>query len=224
VSARRHRSWWIKLYRCTVWYRSRNAPLAKALQYQGSFVDAKLRIWVRSHTEWKTSFLFRSSASPVADRYSTLIIVLPLLMVRFSISSVVILIGSILGNQLVNAAFSIYDESSVLDVSLGDACIAALTASVDCTPYVQQFQQLSYRGDLDLALTDSICTSDCLSSLKSWFDSVSLSCVGKSVSGGIPTRYGGYMWAGYNETCVKDPRPPRAYCNSTSAIISTFRL
>ncbi|KAH8706873.1 hypothetical protein GQ44DRAFT_753038 [Phaeosphaeriaceae sp. PMI808] len=134
-------------------------------------------------------------------------------MVRFGISTAVVLIGFIPGTQLVNAEFTIYDNSTLLDATLGDECRAALTASINCVPYVQTFQQLSYRGDLDVALTDSICTQDCLSSLKAWFDTVSAKCVGKSVSEGIPTRYGGYIWAGYNETCIKDPRPPRAYCN-----------
>jgi hypothetical protein len=131
-------------------------------------------------------------------------------------ASLIVLVGLISGNQFVDATFSIYDASTLLDNTLGEDCIAALTAEIDCTPYVQTFQQLSYRGDLDVDLTNAICTSDCLSSLKSWFDTVSTKCVGKSVSGGIPTRYGGYMYQGYNETCIKDPRPPRAYCNSKS--------
>ncbi|KAF2820810.1 hypothetical protein CC86DRAFT_360066 [Ophiobolus disseminans] len=137
-------------------------------------------------------------------------------MVRLT-GSTVILVGLIQGSRLVNAQFTIYDSSTLIDDSLGEDCRAALTATFDCSPVVQTFQELSYRGDLDVALTDSICTQDCLSSLKSWFDSVAVKCAGKSVSEGVPTRYGGYMWAGYNETCVKDPRPPRAYCNNVIA-------
>jgi hypothetical protein len=118
-----------------------------------------------------------------------------------------------LGTSVVDAQFTVYDPSS-LDVTLGNGCIKALGATIDCSPFVETFQRLSYRTDLDVALTDSICTAGCLTSLKTYFDTVSVQCSGKTVSGGTPTRYGGYMWQGYNETCVKDPRPPRAYCNS----------
>lgn len=145
-------------------------------------------------------------------------------MVRLTRSTVVILFGLIPGSHFVNAQFTIYDNSTLIDDTLGEQCRAALTATIECTPYVQEFQRLSYRGELDVALTDAICTQDCLSSLKSWFDSVAVKCVGKSVSEGVPTRYGGYMWAGYNETCAKDPRPPRAYCNSTSTITQSVYL
>lgn len=126
------------------------------------------------------------------------------IMKRFARTSVIALISLHAGHQLANAQFSIY-EPAYLDDELGDRCIEALTAQIDCSPFVEEFQRLSYRGDLDVELTDSICTADCSFSLKSWFD---------AVSGGIATRYGGYMWAGFNETCVKDPRPPHAYCNS----------
>jgi hypothetical protein len=139
-------------------------------------------------------------------------------MVRVSRSIVAILFGFFPESHFVNAQFTIFENSALIDDTLGEQCQAALTARIECTPYVQRFQQLAYRWDLDLELTDAICTQECLTSLKSWFDSVAVNCAGKSVSEGVPTRYGGYMWAGYNETCVKDPRPPRAYCNSTSAM------
>jgi hypothetical protein len=137
-------------------------------------------------------------------------------MVRLTRSTAVILFGLFSKPYFVNAQFTIYDNSTLLDDTLGEECLAALTATIECTPYVQEFQRLAYRWELDVELTDAICTQDCFSSLKSWFDSVAVKCAGKSVSDGVPTRYGGYMWAGYNETCVKDPRPPRAYCNSMS--------
>jgi hypothetical protein len=144
-------------------------------------------------------------------------------MARFTILSTALFL-SLSPNQLVDAQFSIYDDSSFLDAALGESCIEALTAPIDCSPYVQTFQRLSYRGDLDVALTDSICTAGCSYSLKTWFDTVSVRCVGKTVSGGISNRFGGYMWAGYNETCVKDPRPPRAYCNSTYTFLKSVLI
>ncbi|KAH5372380.1 hypothetical protein HBI49_061230 [Parastagonospora nodorum] len=141
-------------------------------------------------------------------------------MIAFTSSITFALVLLFLGTSPVDAQFSVYNSSS-LDNSLGDGCIQALSATIDCSPFVQTFQQLSYRTDLDVELTDSICTADCLGSLKSWFDTVGVQCSGKTVSGGRPTRFGGYMWAGYNETCVRSPRPPRAYCNN---IIANFTI
>lgn len=100
-----------------------------------------------------------------------------------------------------------------LDVTLGNSCIDALAATIDCHSYVQTFTELRYRQSLqNVTLTDAICAPGCSQSLRGWFDSVSTACAGKMVGGAIPTKYGGYMWAGWNETCVKDPRTKK-YCN-----------
>jgi len=133
-------------------------------------------------------------------------------MVRTNLLSVVTLISLNLRGQTANAAFSVYDANS-LDTNLSPSCIEALTTPIDCVSFVQSFQHLSYRTNLELELTNSICTDKCYSSLVSWFNTVSGNCAGKTVRGAIPTKMGGYMWSGYNETCTKDPRPPRAYCN-----------
>lgn len=101
-----------------------------------------------------------------------------------------------------------------LDVTLAKSCINALTATIDCHSYVQTFTELHYRQSLqNVTLTDAICTTGCSQSLRSWFDSVSTACAGKTVGGAIPTKYGGYMWAEWNETCVKDPRT-KQYCTN----------
>ncbi|KAF2731447.1 hypothetical protein EJ04DRAFT_579087 [Polyplosphaeria fusca] len=115
-------------------------------------------------------------------------------------------------NSLRPHAFSIYNGTT-LDVTLGDSCANALSVNIDCAGYVQTFMMLSYRGSLEnITLTNEICTSSCSSSLKSWFDAVSQKCVGKTLNDAIPTKFGGYMWAGFNETCVKDPKT-KQYCN-----------
>jgi hypothetical protein len=144
-------------------------------------------------------------------------------MIRSTFFPVAALISLYFGGQAVNAQFSIYTTTQ-LDNSLGAGCTEALTATVDCVPFVKSFTQLSYRSDLDLDLTNSICTAGCTSSLKTWFDSVSASCAGKSIRGAIPTKIGGYMWAGWNETCVKDPKPPRQYCNGKLSIPTHWRF
>ena len=108
--------------------------------------------------------------------------------------------------------FSIYDTDS-LDTSLGTKCVEALSAQINCLPYVRSFMQIRYRGPLELELTKAICNADCASSLKTWFDSVATACTGKTLDKYPPMTYGGYMWAGWNETCATDPKPPKAYCN-----------
>lgn len=122
------------------------------------------------------------------------------------------LITLYLGGHFAQAEFAIYDGST-FDNSLGASCIEALATSIDCDPYVQTFSEPRYHGELDLELTDSICSAECGSSLKTWFDTVNTQCAGKTVYGAIPVKLGGYMWAGYNETCSREPRPPLAYCN-----------
>jgi hypothetical protein len=119
-------------------------------------------------------------------------------MILSNISAAGSLFALCFGANLIAAQFTVYD-SSALDASLGESCVEALAATIDCSPFVSTFQQLSYRTDLDVELTDSICTAVCQSSLQSWFNTVSVQCAGKTVSAGVPTRYGGYMWAGYNE-------------------------
>ncbi|KAF2743764.1 carbohydrate-binding module family 50 protein [Sporormia fimetaria CBS 119925] len=119
-----------------------------------------------------------------------------------------------------SAAFTIYSADE-LDVTLGDVCIKALSGDINCISYVQTFMMPKYHGSLeDVQTTDSVCTTDCSASLSSWFKSVSTSCAGKTLGGAVPMKFGGYMWAGFNETCVKDPKT-KQYCND---IIANFTL
>lgn len=113
------------------------------------------------------------------------------------------------------AGFAIHNAES-LDSSLGEGCIGALSTNISCDSYARTFMQPRYHGALEnTTLTDSVCQAGCSSSLKSWFDSVSAKCAGKTINGAIPTTYGGYIWEGFNETCVKDPQT-KQYCNGKS--------
>lgn len=118
--------------------------------------------------------------------------------------------------------FSVYNAAD-LDITLGTGCINALANNVACHPFVRTFVHLSYRSSLEnVSLTNEVCSSDCYSSLKSWFDSVTNNCAGKAVSGAVANRLGGYMWAGVNETCVKDPRT-KNYCNGEQNVSNLTR-
>jgi hypothetical protein len=100
--------------------------------------------------------------------------------------------------------FTLYDADDL--EYLTSTCITALTGVIKCDSYLLRFQQPSIHGSLDNAtLTDSVCDAACGTSLKSWFDTVSLSCSGQNITGALPTKVGGYIYQGYNETCLKDP-------------------
>lgn len=112
-------------------------------------------------------------------------------------------------------AFRVYEVADLDNYDVGDACVSALSADIACNPYIRSFMELSYRGSLEnVTLTSEICTGTCSASLRKWFDAVSKDCAGKSFgsSNAVLTQYGGNIWAGWNETCVKDPKTKR-YCN-----------
>ncbi|RTE76836.1 hypothetical protein BHE90_008696 [Fusarium euwallaceae] len=116
-------------------------------------------------------------------------------------------------------AFQIWKASDFDNLDVGAACISALSSDITCNSYIRSFMQLRYRGSLqNVTLTDEICTGTCSASLRKWFDTVSKDCAGKTLgsSGMVPTLYGGNIWAGWNETCVKDPKTKK-YCNDIIA-------
>ncbi|KAF9887936.1 hypothetical protein FE257_009458 [Aspergillus nanangensis] len=96
---------------------------------------------------------------------------------------------------------------------LPDGCKTSLTQLVECDQYTLSFLQDSYRGSLNNnTLTASVCDESCGESLKNWYDSVSRNCRGYNVSGSAATKYGGQIWSGFNETCLKDPETEE-FCN-----------
>lgn len=116
---------------------------------------------------------------------------------------------------LAHEGFIFHDRES-LDVTLGKQCIHSLTAPVKCHPQVESMAELHYRGSLaNTTLTDEVCTDECSSSLSEWFNSVERDCAGKVLDGSVPQRLGGFAWAGFNETCLKDPKTG-CYCNGIS--------
>ncbi|KAF4499732.1 hypothetical protein FAGAP_4079 [Fusarium agapanthi] len=117
------------------------------------------------------------------------------------------------------AAFKIYNASDLEDRNVGDACVKAMSADIACHEHIHSFMQPRYRGSLhNVTLTDQICTGTCSASLRSWFNTVVDACADEDYGCGVPQRYGGYIWSGWNETCVKDPKT-KNYCND---IISEF--
>ncbi|KAL3438555.1 pectin lyase-like protein [Aspergillus tetrazonus] len=115
--------------------------------------------------------------------------------------------------------FCIWDSNSDSDALKGlpNACKTSLTQLVKCDPYALMFLDETYRGSLENAtLTDSVCDESCAASLKSWFDNVDSTCAGYNVSGSAATKYGGQVWSGWNETCLRDSTSGE-YCNDVIA-------
>lgn len=62
------------------------------------------------------------------------------------------------------------------------------------------------RSTGNITMTDLLCDSSCGAILKSWFDNVASNCANQAIGGDTPpTLLGGYIWDGYNQTCLKDP-------------------
>ncbi|KAK6700253.1 hypothetical protein SNK05_013051 [Fusarium graminearum] len=119
-----------------------------------------------------------------------------------------------------SAAFSIYNATDLESKNVNDACVKAMSANINCPAYIRSFSQKSYHGSLgNTTLTAEICTSTCSASLRNWFNTVSSACANEKIANGVPQFYGGFIWAGWNETCIKDPRTKR-YCND---IIDEFK-
>ncbi|KAL6229037.1 pectate lyase superfamily protein-domain-containing protein [Aspergillus navahoensis] len=118
--------------------------------------------------------------------------------------------------------FSIYSTSRLENLDLPPTCKTSLTERFKCDPYVSSMTRLGYHGSLENnTLTDSVCEASCSKSLQQWFNSVERNCAGHNMTlGAPPVIYGARMWAGYNETCLKD-EDTGEYCN---AIIDNFSI
>ncbi|RPA79578.1 pectin lyase-like protein [Ascobolus immersus RN42] len=116
--------------------------------------------------------------------------------------------------------FQLYEMDSFEGEGLSNTCKTALLQTIKCDGYMIGFQDPGYRGSLDNAeQTASVCDTGCGASLKSWYDNVASNCRGHTVRDAVPTKQGGTIWAGYNETCFKDATG--RYCND---IIDEFTL
>ncbi|EEP79928.1 hypothetical protein UREG_04770 [Uncinocarpus reesii 1704] len=107
--------------------------------------------------------------------------------------------------------FHLYENTTLSDIT--QSCRTAVTQRIDCHPLYETWILPSYHGTLpSQEITDSLCDEGCKSSLKDWFDAVSIACAGQNITGALPTILGGYLYQGYNETCLKDPATG-SYCN-----------
>ncbi|OBS25925.1 hypothetical protein FPOA_06458 [Fusarium poae] len=127
----------------------------------------------------------------------------------------------VFGLYLGVGAFRIYEADDLDRHDFSPACVSALSADITCNPYIRSFMQPRYRGSLkNTTLTDQICVGTCSGSLRKWVDTVSKDCAGEALgSSTVPAQFGGNIWAGWNETCIKDPKTKK-YCNDIIAEFS----
>lgn len=102
------------------------------------------------------------------------------------------------------AGFQIHSAKN-LD-GMTDTCKRALTQKIMCAPILKKFQEPGVGIFIkNSTVADQFCDPVCAASLKSWFDNVSSNCADQTLGASDPTRFGGYMYANYNLTCMQDP-------------------
>lgn len=116
--------------------------------------------------------------------------------------------------------FQLYDLAD-LD-GLTATCATALTQTIHCADYFLLYQSpMVGRPIGNTTVTDLLCDSSCGTSLKSWFDNVASNCANQTIGGDTPpTLLGGYIWEGYNQTCLKDPTTGD-YCTGQLSLLTT---
>jgi hypothetical protein len=117
------------------------------------------------------------------------------------------------------SGFDVYEQSWVEGLNLPNTCKTALTQRILCDEIVEGFSEPSYRGSIDNSTSyQEVCDASCGSSLRSYYENVFRACAGYNVTNAPPTKLGGYLWEGWNETCYVQPGSDR-YCNGTSTQI-----
>ncbi|KAH1337724.1 hypothetical protein KXX67_001337 [Aspergillus fumigatus] len=109
--------------------------------------------------------------------------------------------------------FYLWDGEMDRDVLSGvsSTCKASLTRLVECHDQVYMLRALQWRGSMhNDTLTDLMCDKTCGQSLQLWFESVLAGCA-REQDHVVLAEPGGIIWAGWNETCVKDPNTGK-YC------------
>ncbi|CAI7631551.1 unnamed protein product [Penicillium pancosmium] len=74
--------------------------------------------------------------------------------------------------------------------------------------YARERWGLGLRND---TLSDLVCDSGCGQSIASYFEGVERDCTALEERILIPARKGGQLWAGWNETCLRDEKTDRYY-------------
>lgn len=120
--------------------------------------------------------------------------------------------------------FQLWSETDKLDAKtlskVSAACRASMTRRIHCHEktrslrvrfgwrFGRQRRRLGLGSD---ALSDLFCDSGCGESIAAWFQSVERDCATLEERILFPAQRGGQLWAGWNETCLRDEGSER-YC------------
>ncbi|TGO33454.1 hypothetical protein BHYA_0245g00070 [Botrytis hyacinthi] len=108
--------------------------------------------------------------------------------------------------------FQLYNQDFISDLGLPKTCVTALTTNIHCDDLLANYTTPRWAGSLENdILTNSVCNAGCGSSLASYFNTVDFACEGHDITEAPPTILGGFVWQGYNETCLKDPATGRYF-------------
>ena len=117
--------------------------------------------------------------------------------------------------------FTIFQPED-LPSSFPDSCVTALTATIKCDEEVFSFWEPSYHGGVRHGSEmDEVCDKGCGASLANWFRNAERACDGYTLYNRPPALFGGNMWAGWNETCLKD-RESGFYCTGMTRVAVYF--
>ncbi|OGM39526.1 hypothetical protein ABOM_012090 [Aspergillus bombycis] len=119
--------------------------------------------------------------------------------------------------------FYLYDSTWDEDLlsSVSSVCKTAMTRLIECHEQTYMLSELQWRAGLQNdTLTDLVCEKTCGESIEAWFESVTLNCADYHQDDVVLTKPGGILWAGWNETCVKDPDTGK-YCGD---VINDFTV
>lgn len=132
-------------------------------------------------------------------------------------SSIVAWLGGA-NNQTVGGrnitGYTLYSRDDLASYGFSEQCKTALTATIACADETMKWTSPAYRGSLGNAtLQDEVCDAGCGTSVASWYRGVSSSCADYTWPSGAPLEMtGGYIWYGFNESCLTDSSTGR-YCN-----------
>jgi hypothetical protein len=128
--------------------------------------------------------------------------------------------------------FQLWSETDKIDAKtlskLSPACRASMTQRIHCHKKTRSLQ-VRYgrrRPGLSLgsdALSDLVCDSGCGESIAAWFEGVERDCATLEERIRFPAQRGGRLWAGWNETCLRDEETER-YCGGRFFFLHLSRM
>ncbi|KAJ5189018.1 hypothetical protein N7491_005340 [Penicillium cf. griseofulvum] len=116
--------------------------------------------------------------------------------------------------------FQLWHETGKLDAKhlskFSPACRASMTRRIHCHKKTRSLQRQFGRRSRGLglgsdALSDLVCDSSCGESIAAWFEGVERDCATLEERVFFPAQRGGQLWAGWNETCLRNEGTER-YC------------